>query len=766
MLSEPGPLDQATIGHLEMFDLIYRTVCAAMYNYAPLSGHPGGSISSGRIVARLLFSAMDYDLGEPGRMDADILSYAAGHKALGLYAMWALRNEVARVAAPYLLPHDERFQLRFEDLLGFRRNPITATPLFRKFDSKALDGHPTPATAFVRIATGASGVGVPASLGLAWAAADLFGKDAPRVHILEGEGGMTPGRVSEALAAAGTGSLGNAILHVDWNQSSIDSNRVCRDGNTPGDYVQWTPAELAYLHDWNVILVPDGMDWQQVAAAQDLALGLDNGQPTAIVYRTIKGWKYGIEGRASHGAGHALCSAGFLAAVEPLLPKDKFRVPTCGAGPLLCGGADAAMIEACYWQTLQQIRSVFESQRGMTEALAGSLRAARERLVARRRQRRENAPDVDVIYSVAAHSGGEMPAALALAPGTKTTLRAEFGRVLNQYNRASGGALIVASADLMGSTSLSKATEGFPEGFYNRRTNALSRQLAVGGICEDAMTALLTGIASFGGHIGASSSYGAFNAPLGHIAARLHAIGTQGRAELEGAPFRPIILVCAHAGLKTGEDGPTHADPQPLQLLQDNFPPGTMITLTPWDPQEIWFLFSAALARRPAVIAPFITRPPEVVLDRAALGLPPAAAAAKGVCRLRSARGRGKGTVVLQGCGVVNAFLNGALPLLERERLELNVYAVTSTELFDALPEAERKELFPEEHQAEAMGITDFTLATMHRWIRSDYGRAHSLHPFHAGHFPGSGQAGVVMAEAGLDGKSQFEGIRAYVSDR
>ena len=32
-----------------------------------------------------------------------------------------------------------------------------------------------------------------------------------------------------------------------------------------------------------------------------------------------------------------------------------------------------------------------------------------------------------------------------------------------------------------------------------------------------------------------------------------------------------------------------------------------MITLTPWDPQEIWFLISAALAKRPAIIAPFVT---------------------------------------------------------------------------------------------------------------------------------------------------------------
>jgi hypothetical protein len=66
----------------------------------------------------------------------------------------------------------------------------------------------------------------------------------------------------------------------------------------------------------------------------------------------------------------------------------------------------------------------------------------------------------------------------------------------------------------------------------------------------------------------------------------------------------------------------------------------------------------------------------------------------------------------------------------------------------------------------EAMGITDFTLSTMTRWVRSDYGRAHSLHPFRHGHYLGSGAGSVVMKEAGLDGDSQFENVRAYVRDR
>ena len=767
-IAEEGePLDAATLDHYETLDLVYRTLCAVMYNYAPLSGHPGGSISSGRFVSRLLFDVMDYDLARPGRPDADIISYAAGHKALGLYAMWALRNEVARIAAPDLLPTDERFQLRLEDLLGFRRNPVSTTPLLKQFHAKPLDGHPTPATPFVRIATGASGVGIPASFGLAWGAADLYGDDAPRVHIIEGEGGMTPGRVAEALAAAGTASLDNIILHVDWNQASIDSNRVCRDGETPGDYVQWTPAELAYLHDWNVIFVPDGFDWQQITMAQRLALELNNGQPTAIIYRTVKGWQYGIEGRASHGAGHALCSSGFFTALAPLLPKEAVHLPCCDGATQRCnGGADATIVEECYWETLELVRRALEARRPTVDALAAQLRMAQARLNKRNRTPRQDRPLIDLAYVIAEGADGTTPPELALKPGTKATLRDQLGRVLSYYNIATDGAFVVAAADLLGSTSINKTNERFPSGFYNRHTNPGARQLAIGGICEDAMMAMLSGIAAFGGHIGAGSSYGAFSAPLGNISARLHAIGNQARVALEGGAFRPFFLVCAHVGLKTGEDGPTHADPQSLQLLQDNFPLGTMITLTPWDPQEIWFLVSAALANRPAVIAPFVTRPPEVVVDRVALGLPPAASAAQGVCCLRKARDRGQGTLVLQGAGVTNAFVAQALPLLEREKIDLNVYAVTSCELFDLLPEFERERIFPEADQQEAMGITDFTLATMTRWVRSNYGRAHSLHPFRHGHFLGSGSGAKVMTEAGLDGISQFEAIRAYLRGR
>jgi transketolase len=759
-----GPLAAEEVAHRETFDLIYRSLCAILYNYVPMSGHPGGSISSGRFVATALFRTMEYDPSDPERPDADLMSYAAGHKALGLYAMWSLRNEVLRIGAAELLPKNERHQLRLEDLLGFRRNPTTDTPLFRKLHSKALDGHPTPATPFVKLSTGASGVGVPSSLGLAYGARDTYGDGAPRVHIIEGEGGMTPGRVSEALAAAATASLDNAIMHVDWNQASIDSNRVCRDGAEPGDYVQWDPVEFAYLHDWNVILVPDGFDLQQIAAAQQQALTLDTGQPTAIVYRTVKGWKYGIEGRLSHGAGHKLCSPEFFTALQPFTERWKVDLPNCLNRDPRCKSSDApAVQEECFWETLQCVRRVLESETEMIASFAEGLRGGRKRLDSLARKPRPKAPQLERVFEEAARVSDSTPEELQLKPGASTTLRGALGNALGHYNRKSGGALLAAAADLLGSTSVNASAKGFPDGYYHTTKNPDARILSIGGICEDAISGILSGLSSYGNHIGIGSSYAAFIAPLGHIATRLHAIGNQARQEVAKGPYRTMILICAHAGVKTGEDGPTHADPQPLQLLQGNFPRGTMITLTPWDPQEVWYLLSAALAKRPAVIAPFVTRPNEKVPDRAAMGLAPPHAAAKGVYKLRAARGEADGTLVLQGSEVAYAFVEKTLPLLEKEGIDLNVFYVASAELFDALPQQERDAIFPEHLAREAMGITGFTLPTLYRWVTSARGRAASLYPFRDGHYLGSGQAHMVLKEASLDGEAQLEAIRRYV---
>jgi len=752
------------IDALEQLDLVYRSVCALMYNYVPLSGHPGGSISSGRIVSSILFQTMSYDVSSPDRMDADIISYAAGHKALGLYNIWALRNEILRISKPDLLPDNKNYQLRLEDLLGFRRNPITQTPLFKKFQVKPLDGHPTPATPFVKLSTGASGVGLSTSIGLAFGMMDMYGENSPRIHIIEGEGGLTPGRVSEAMAAAGTASLKNVVLHVDWNQASIDSDHVCRDNDIAGDYVQWNPMELAALNDWNVIEVPEGLDFQQILTAQAKATDMGNHQPTAIVYRTTKGWQYGIEGKASHGAGHNLCSDGFYDAVKPFLDASAETLPHCQANAQRCeGGKQTDILEACFWDALLIVRSYLEKNRKMTDTLAERLLEAKSRLDRQGRHPRKSAPRVDEIVKTAKNQALDTPKELLLTPGTVTTLRGELGKVLQYYNQKSGGAILTASADLLGSTSASTISKGFGEGFFNADTNPASRTLSVGGICEDAMVGIMAGLSTYGGHVGACSSYSAFLAALGHVPARLHAIGCQARQAILKEPYKTFILICAHAGLKTGEDGPTHADPQALQLLQDNFPKGTSITLTPWDPAEFWPLVSTTLSKQPALLAPFVTRPAETILDRETLGLAPVNDAVTGLYLLKKAEGQGDGTIVLQGSEVAYAFITEAMPLLKTKGIDLNVYYVSSAELFNMLSDEQQEQIFPEKHAREAMGITGFTLSTMNQWIQSRNGRQATLHPFKKGHFLGSGQAEMVLAEAGLDGESQYKAICNYL---
>ena len=61
---------------LERLDAIYRALVAILYNYVPSSGHPGGSISSGRFVSHLIYKGMWYNFSNPLEDSADIISYA------------------------------------------------------------------------------------------------------------------------------------------------------------------------------------------------------------------------------------------------------------------------------------------------------------------------------------------------------------------------------------------------------------------------------------------------------------------------------------------------------------------------------------------------------------------------------------------------------------------------------------------------------------------------------------------------------------------
>ena len=740
---------------LTKLDLAYRTLVALLYNYVPTSGHPGGSISCGRFVEHLLYKEMAYDLKYPNANENDIISYAAGHKALGLYAMWALRNECARIAAPALLPTKKEHQLRLEDLLGFRHNKVQNTPLFNKFHVKPLGGHPEPLVPFVRTSTGASGVGDGSAVGLALAAADAYGKKCPVVHIIEGEGGLTAGRVSEVAAVAATAQLKNVVFHIDWNEASIETDRVTADGENPGEYVQWNPCEFFRIHDFNVIYVPNGHDFNQIHIAQRLAATVENHQPTAIIYRTVKGWQYGIEGKASHGAGHKFASDGFYNSLAEF--EKTFGVTF----PRFEGEKTPTNVEKYFWASLQVVRAALEKEKSTAKYIAKLLTARAGLLRKAKRTVRKSLGNSQDLYAKFLPS--KVPADFSFETGKAYATRGVLGNVLAYLNKQTKGTLLVGSADLYGSTGAVAVAKDFPAGNFNALSNPLSRRVACGGICEDGMAAVCSGISSFGKHVAVSASYGAFVA-FEHVAARLHAIGVQAAREA-GLQPNTLVLFNGHASLPTGEDGPTHADPQSVQLLQDNFPAGACITATPVEVDEIWPIVTKALSLRPAVFAPFVARPSAAFIDRKALGIEPAQNAVNGLYYMHRAKGKADGTVLVQGAGVGRIVLQEVLPALAKHKLNVNIVYITSRELFEALPEKQQEKLLPLALRQTAMGITDFTRPTLDAWLLSRAGRKHTLYPHKDGAFLGSNTASKVYEEAGLSGTDMLRAIKAYVHD-
>ena len=480
--------------------------------------------------------------------------------------------------------------------------------------------------------------------------------------------------------------------------------------------------------------------------------------PTAIVYKTIKGWKYGIEGRSSHGAGHKFSSEGYYHSCQEF--EKEFGVTI----PRFSGDSKPENIEANFYDTLMTLRGVIEKNNYFSY-FADAVKESKQRYLTANRTPRENHPKLEVLYSSEVISEKKIPDELNIKPGATTTLRAVLGSSLGYLNKLTNGAFLGVAADLLGSTSVNLLGDGFTEGFIDLVDNPNSRILSIGGICEDAIGAMMAGLSAYGKNIGVSSSYGAFISAMEHTAARLHGIGEQNKMLHFGGNFNTWILINAHAGLKTGEDGPTHADPQCLQVIQENFPPGILITLTPWEPAEVWNLLIAGLLKRPAVLSPFVTRPNETIIDRKALNLAPSEASIKGLYLLRKAKGGqpADANFILQESGITIEFITKVLPRLDSEGINVNVYHVSSAELFDLLSCEEKDKIYPDSLGNEIMGITGFTLATMYRWVTSSEGRSKVLHPFKKGHYLGSGNAESVMKEAGLDGENMYKEVKTYI---
>ncbi|MCX7670610.1 MAG: hypothetical protein N2439_11130, partial [Anaerolineae bacterium] len=231
----------------------------------------------------------------------------------------------------------------------------------------------------------------------------------------------------------------------------------------------------------------------------------------------------------------------------------------------------------------------------------------------------------------------------------------------------------VGAGDLMKSILTGKA-----ESVYGviSKDNPLGRGLRF-GIAEQNMAMMSTGLAQDilpGGFrpMSAFATYGVFT-PMMANSVRMTLINNDVNPESKAF----FIMLAAHDGPETGEDGPTHHGLFWMSLFSAY--PGIKV-YKPMDANEtVEMLFTAAQRGEPVALS--VARPPTPVLKRGN-GFAPAIEAINGAYVFRHFRGNGKRKLVLVVCGgQVMANLLEVLPELE-EAADVKIMAVTSPQLY------------------------------------------------------------------------------------
>ncbi|MGJ3250940.1 MAG: transketolase [Elainellaceae cyanobacterium] len=214
------------------------------------SGHPTSSMSAADLMAVFLSNYLRYDFDQPDYPNNDHLIFSKGHASPLLYAIYK---------AAGVISDDELLSLR-------------------QFGSP-LEGHPVPRLPWVDVATGSLGQGLGVGVGLALAGQYL--DQLPyRTWVLLGDSEVAEGAVWEAFDHASYYQLQNLV-------AIIDVNRLGQRGQTELGWNTQAYAERARAFGWHAIEI-DGHNLTEIEQAYSEALTIQ-GQPTAIIARTVKG---------------------------------------------------------------------------------------------------------------------------------------------------------------------------------------------------------------------------------------------------------------------------------------------------------------------------------------------------------------------------------------------------------------------------------------------------------------------------------------------
>lgn len=678
------------------------------------SGHPGGSSSKTEQVLTLLASGvLAFDPRNPKHPGRDRVVWSAGHCSPLSHSLVALVYETLRREEIHLTPQAASYALYPEQLARFR-----------KIDGPS--GHVESHLALADTSTGSSGHGFSAGLG--FAALHRSCGLATKVFVIAGDAETEEGMSYEARNVAAAVGAANLIVTLDYNGFGIDGPIT---EALPCPYVSHWAAQR-----WNIIEV-DGNNPTELAYAYRLAArGFENGMPTAVICHTIKGLHYGKLENSADSHGTPLAHNEYVEAMRRL----GFEIPG---------------IEG---DVAADIRTVVES---LDDGAAGYLL---DRL---NESARQIAPEDDLVTRMQSALGERplldytalvrpavLPPELTFKEGdsvpTRKATEAWFTWAMKHT-----AFFYLGAGDLMKSILTGKA-----ENVYGivSKDNPLGRGFRF-GIAEQNMAMMSAAMAQDtlpGGFrpMTAFATYGVFT-PMMANAVRMTLINTDVNPNANAF----FIMLAAHDGPETGEDGPTHHGLFWMSLFTAY--PGIKV-YKPLDANEaVEMLFHAAHRGEPVVFS--AVRPAVPVLKRGD-GIPPASEAIHGAYVFKPFRQNRKQKLVLAVCGgQVMANLLQALPDIE-EKADVKIVAVTSPQLYEELRRHDPKkarEILDDDERQYVIGLHNGWRGFLYPFLLpADYPRR----LFGMDSFSRSGSPGEIYRREGFDAASLRDKILGCLS--
>jgi transketolase len=668
---------------------------------AAKSGHPGGSSSKAEQVLTLLSSGtLGFDALHPKHPGRDRMVWSAGHCTPLFHAVVALVYDTLRANGEHLPAEAEDAAVYPEELAHFRR-----------FDGPS--GHVESRYALADTSTGSSGHGFSAALGFAVLHRSC-GLPA-KVFAIAGDAETEEGMSYEARNLASNLGVRNLLVTLDYNNFGIDGPIT---EVLPSPYLNhWFAA------GWNMIEV-DGHNVRELTYAYRLAdQGFGADRPTVVICHTVKGKDYGrLEGSAdSHGT--PLSHTEYVEAMRKLgfdIPgREGDAAADIRTVIASLATADRDYLTSRLADAAARIAPEPELTRRMQVALAGRPIADYTRL---------ERPDVlppELVF----REGDAVP--------TRKATEAWFAWAMQRT-----AFFYLGAGDLMKSILTGKA-----ENVYGIVTaaNPLGRGIRF-GIAEQNMAMMSAAIAQDtlpGGFrpMTAFATYGVFT-PMMANAVRMTLINNA--VNPHASSF--FIMLAAHDGPETGEDGPTHHGLFWMSLFTAY--PGIKV-YKPLDANEaVEMLFYAAHRGEPVVFS--AVRPATPVLKRGD-GVPPAIEAIHGAYVFRAFRGNGKPKLVLAiAGGQVLANVLEILPEIE-ERADVKIVAVTSPQLYEELRHHNPKkahEILSDEERRYVVTLHNGWRGFLHPFLLpADY----EQRVFGIDEFSRSGRPSEIYADAGFD---------------